>query len=314
MRVLVTWGSKRGGTEGIARIVGEALRRQGHVVALLPPGEALRETSFDAAIIGGALYANRWHPAARRFVRRRQARLRAVPVWMFSSGPLDDSAERQGIPPTRQVQALMDLVGARDHVTFGGRLEPSARGFPASSMARKRAGDWRRPERIEAWATEIARALPDARPGLACPPPGGSLARLALHGAVGWAGCAATMGLLLALASQPVALAVHALAAPAVFAAVSRHYFRPSGAREPLPTALAFVAIVAFLDSVVVAWLFHQGFALFASIVGTWLPFLLIFLVTWATGAVMSMSGPQVTPRSSGVAGEVAASARTGSV
>ena len=29
MRVLVTWGSKRGGTEGIARTVGETLRAEG---------------------------------------------------------------------------------------------------------------------------------------------------------------------------------------------------------------------------------------------------------------------------------------------
>jgi menaquinone-dependent protoporphyrinogen IX oxidase len=29
MRVLITWGSKRGGTEGIARSLGESLRAQG---------------------------------------------------------------------------------------------------------------------------------------------------------------------------------------------------------------------------------------------------------------------------------------------
>jgi len=68
MRVLVTWGSKRGGTEGIARLVGEALGAAGHEAVLQPAARAHHERRFDAAIIGGALYANRWHPAARRFV------------------------------------------------------------------------------------------------------------------------------------------------------------------------------------------------------------------------------------------------------
>src|SRR6516225_1761957 len=35
MRVLVTWGSKRGGTEGIARIIGERLIEAGHEVVFL---------------------------------------------------------------------------------------------------------------------------------------------------------------------------------------------------------------------------------------------------------------------------------------
>jgi menaquinone-dependent protoporphyrinogen oxidase len=93
MRVLVTWGSKRGGTEGIARMVGTALAEAGHQPVLLPASKARGEDRFDAAVVGGALYGNRWHPAARRFVWRRRAALRRVPVWLFSSGPLDESSD-----------------------------------------------------------------------------------------------------------------------------------------------------------------------------------------------------------------------------
>ncbi len=39
-------------------------------------------------------------------------------VWFFSSGPLDDSAERQEIPPMESVRKLMARVGARGHCTF----------------------------------------------------------------------------------------------------------------------------------------------------------------------------------------------------
>lgn len=155
-------------------------------------------------------------------------------------------------------------------------------------MAKKGAGDWRSPERIRAWAAEIARALPTARPGTPVPQPGRSLPRLLLHAWVGWALCAATMGGLLAVASVGVALAVHAVAAPVFFALVARHYFRARGARDPLPTALAFVGIVALLDLVVVAGLVLRSLAMFGSLAGTWLPFALVFLATWGTGEIMS--------------------------
>src|SRR5688572_1138025 len=139
MRVLVTWGSERGGTEGIARILAEALRRDGIDVEARPP-ERASPAGFDAVIVGGALYANRWHRKARRFVRRHLEALRRVPVWFFSSGPLDDSAEHDEIAATNQVAAMMARVGARGHVTFGGRLERDAKGFAARAMAKEHGG------------------------------------------------------------------------------------------------------------------------------------------------------------------------------
>jgi menaquinone-dependent protoporphyrinogen oxidase len=100
MRVLVTWGSKRGGTEGIGRILGEAFEAQGFDVVAGPADEVRKLDTFDAVIVGGALYANRWPGKLRRFVNRHVGELRNVPVWFFSSGPLDDSADRENIPAT----------------------------------------------------------------------------------------------------------------------------------------------------------------------------------------------------------------------
>jgi menaquinone-dependent protoporphyrinogen oxidase len=284
MRVLVTWGSKRGGTEGIARTVGETLRLQGLDVDVLPPREAANATGFDAVIVGGALYGNQWHHAAWRFVKRRLCDLRRVPVWFFSSGPLGDSSEREDIPPTLQVQTLMERVGALGHVTFGGRLAPDARGFPASAMAKKHAGDWRNETRIREWATDIARALPGARPGPVIDQPGGSLGRLLAYGFAGWAVCATVMSVLLAVLTVGIALGVHLLAAPVIFALISRRYFRARGARDPMETALAFVTIVALLDLIVVAGLVQRSLVMFGSAMGAWIPFALIFAVTWASG------------------------------
>src|SRR5690606_7499794 len=85
------------------------------------------------------------------------------------------------------------------------------------------------------------------------------------------------------------ALALHAIGAPVIFAVVSFVYFRAHGARDPLPTAIAFTAIVVLLDAVVVAGMVLRSFEMFTSIVGTWLPFALIFAATWATGQISLM-------------------------
>jgi menaquinone-dependent protoporphyrinogen oxidase len=82
-----------------------------------------------------------------------------MPVWLVSSGPLDDSAAQHEIPPTSQVRKLATRVGARDHVTFGGYLAPDARGFPASAMAKSKAGDWRDPAHIRRWVATVVGQL-----------------------------------------------------------------------------------------------------------------------------------------------------------
>jgi menaquinone-dependent protoporphyrinogen oxidase len=159
MNILVTHGSKRGGTAGIAARIGEALREAGITVEVLPAREVRDVRRYDAVLVGGALYAGFWQADAQRLVMRHAAALRERPVWFFSSGPLDDSASRDEIPPTAHVQQLMDSVGASGHATFGGRLSPDARGFIASSMAKKVAGDFRDEARIAAWARLVAHRI-----------------------------------------------------------------------------------------------------------------------------------------------------------
>lgn len=285
MRVLVTWGSKHGGTEGLARVVGDTLLERGFDVDMMDAQTALKAKHFDAVVVGGALYANRWHAAARRFVRRREKDLRRVPVWFFSSGPLDTSADHAEIPPTRQVQALMERVGAQGHVTFGGRLLPGT----SAVMPKKLVGDWRDPYRVRAWSIRVVESLPNARPNPPVPQPGRSLVPLALHGVAGWAVCAGLMLALLATVSEGLAVALHAVAAPLVFAGLAVHYFRLRGAREPLTAAFTFAGMVALLDGVVVAALVQRSGALLLSLPGFWLPLALIFFATWGVGVLRSM-------------------------
>jgi menaquinone-dependent protoporphyrinogen oxidase len=155
MKVLVAYGSKRGGTRGIAETLARALTEAGDDVDVRDAREVRSIDGYEMVVVGGALYANRWHKSARRLVKRNAAALERVPVWLFSSGPLDDSARTGEIPPVGQVSELIDLVGARGHQTFGGRLSPDAKGFPASAMARDRTGDWRDTGQIADWARQM---------------------------------------------------------------------------------------------------------------------------------------------------------------
>ncbi|ORW95475.1 hypothetical protein AWB92_09750 [Mycobacterium sp. IEC1808] len=159
MRVLVVYGSKRGGTAGLAAMIGDALTEAGFEAVVSAAKDVDGPGGFDAVIVAGALYAYRWHRDARRFVRKNASALRELPVWLVSSGPLDNSAEERDIPPTAQVAKLMRRVNARGHVTFGGRLAPDATGFPASAMAKKSAGDWRSPTHVRRWVRTVVKEL-----------------------------------------------------------------------------------------------------------------------------------------------------------
>lgn len=276
-------------------MLAEDLQARGHQVIARSAADIHRVRDVDAVIVGGALYANRWHRAARQFVARNEAVLRTIPTWFFSSGPLDDSAVRGEIAPTRQVEILMERVGALGHKTFGGRLEPDARGFPASAMAKKHSGDWRDPTMIHAWAADLARALPFAKPGAPITQPGRSFARLALHGLAGWALCAIAMTVLLWLVPTTVALVAHLVLAPVIFAGIARHYFAARGAREPVATAATFVAIVAILDAAIVAGLAGQH-AMLHSALGFWIPLVAIFAMTAAVGILANIAAARKRP------------------
>ncbi|MBY5161191.1 flavodoxin domain-containing protein [Salsipaludibacter albus] len=159
MRVLVVYATKMGGTRGLAEMVGHTLEEEG-VDAVVAAADEIRDvTGFDAVVVGGALYAFRWHKDARRFVRRHREDLSTMPVWLFSSGPLDDSASAEDIDPVRGVAAAMRRIGARGHVTFGGRMPADATGFPAAAMARDNTGDWRDPDHVAAWTREVVAEL-----------------------------------------------------------------------------------------------------------------------------------------------------------
>ena len=165
MHALVTYASRLGSTEGIAKRIAERLRDRGVDATVLPVEVAPAVATFDAVVIGSALYAGHWLDGARHFVRENQRDLLARPVWVFSSGPVGKSASRETSAPG-EVLDLVSTIGARDHRVFAGAFDPTTVDddeFPfIERVVAKRfvpQGDFRNWSQIEAWADDIAQDI-----------------------------------------------------------------------------------------------------------------------------------------------------------
>jgi hypothetical protein len=97
---------------------------------------------------------------------------------------------------------------------------------------------------------------------------------------VGWFLCGAIMWIGMAVTSMTNTLILHAIGALIIFALISLKF----NYTTPVQTAIIFVAFVVLMDFFVVALLIEKSFEMFASPLGTWIPFVLIFISTYLTG------------------------------
>ena len=161
MTVLVAYASKHGSTRGIAEAIGGRFldRRVEAVVRPIRDVDGLE--SYEAIVIGSAVYLGAWMKEAVAFSERHAGTLSGVPVWLFSSGPLGEDVEDEE-PQPRQLPELEAALSPRDHQVFFGALDRSKLGF-AERMIVKAVkapdGDYRDWDAIAAWADEIAASL-----------------------------------------------------------------------------------------------------------------------------------------------------------
>lgn len=189
-RVLVVYGSRHGGTQGIAERIGEVLQTRG-LDAVVAAADTVSATDIDAAdafVVGSGVYMGRWLDEPLEFMKRNVETLATRPLWLFSSGPLpgsskdkhpDDPIENAlgpddgpGSGGRKQIEALSAATGPRDHHVFMGRYDPDdeAKNLPERFMKSFMrvipavrdvlpAGDYRDWPAIEAWAETIATEL-----------------------------------------------------------------------------------------------------------------------------------------------------------
>jgi menaquinone-dependent protoporphyrinogen oxidase len=160
MRVLIATASKHGATSEIGDTIAEVLGNQGFDVTTKTPEEVGSVDTFDAVILGSAVYAGRWMRPARELVDRLAPDLAQGPVWLFSSGPLGTPPE-PGWDPV-DVAEIKDVTAARSHRLFMGKLDWSTLDFAEKAIAaalQSPSGDFRDWDAVTEWAREIGERL-----------------------------------------------------------------------------------------------------------------------------------------------------------
>ena len=182
-RVLVVYGSRHGGTQGIAERIGEVLRSEG-LDAVVSAADQVEDAHADAYVIGSGVYMGKWLKEPIEFIERNTQVISGRPAWLFSSGPLPGSSRDQGttdpienaLGPAdgpgsggrKKIEEVSAAIQPRGHAVFQGAFDPAD---PPSGMAERFVrmmpaarkilppGDYREWDKIEAWAREIAAAL-----------------------------------------------------------------------------------------------------------------------------------------------------------
>ena len=188
-RALIVHASRHGATAGIAERIGETLRREGIDAVVEPASHGPDPFGFDACIVGSGVYMGSWLKDGTDYLERYEATLSALPVWLFSCGPLPGStkattspdpieqalgpAEGPGSGGRRKVEALADAIAVRGHEVFLGAYDPKD---PPKAISERLVrmfvggkgllppGDFREWDRIDAWAGELARAVREPVP------------------------------------------------------------------------------------------------------------------------------------------------------
>jgi menaquinone-dependent protoporphyrinogen oxidase len=162
LRVLVTAASKHGSTAEIAMAIAQGLERgdAGVTAVSIQVDQRPEPARFDAVVLGSAVYAGRWLEAARDYAAAHAGSLRERPVWLFSSGPIGEPPS----PPDEPHDAapLVQLLGAREHAVFPGRLDKARLTFGERAMVtamRAPLGDFRDWEAVQRWTARIAAEL-----------------------------------------------------------------------------------------------------------------------------------------------------------
>lgn len=163
MRLLIASASKHGSTHEIATGIASVLQAAGHEVdaRLMTPDFSPTIGTYDAVILGSAVYFGRWMPEAVQFVEHHRAALATRPVWLFSSGPLGPEGDLMPVDPG-QMAGIINDIGARGHQAFDGSLWPDSLNIGewlTIKVIQAPTGDYRDWPAIRAWASEINAAL-----------------------------------------------------------------------------------------------------------------------------------------------------------
>jgi menaquinone-dependent protoporphyrinogen oxidase len=174
LKVLVAYASKHGSTKGIADFIGDKLRGKGLEVDVRDVSQVQNLGSYDAYVVGSAVFIGHWMKEAKQFLSRNNIILSRRLVWLFSSGPTGkerkDAKGRDLLDPAvsgpTELAHLKEGLDVRDHRVFFGAFDTKDLGFFTQQLLRSSTirdaiptGDFRDWKEIEDWSDAIFREL-----------------------------------------------------------------------------------------------------------------------------------------------------------
>jgi hypothetical protein len=108
-----------------------------------------------------------------------------------------------------------------------------------------------------------------------------------IHAFIVWALCGATIAVGRSVTTMGTTLIIHAILAPIFAFVISLVYYKKFNYTSPILTAFIFLLFVFALDAGLVAPVFEKSYDMFKSVLGTWIPFTLIFLSTYVNGLII---------------------------
>lgn len=111
---------------------------------------------------------------------------------------------------------------------------------------------------------------------------------LLAHALVGYVLCGSIIWIGFSIWTVETTLIVHAIGVPIIFLALSWIYFSLFNHATTIQTALTFTLSAILLDFFIVAMVINKSFEMFTSPIGTWIPFMSIFLTTYLVGTYLN--------------------------
>ncbi|MEA3439726.1 MAG: flavodoxin domain-containing protein [Chloroflexota bacterium] len=167
-QVMVAYATKYGATGEIAEKIGQVLCQAGLRAEVLPAGGVNDLTSYDAVVLGSAVYMGKWRKEAVNFLQANEEALAELLVWLFSSGPAGEGDPVELLDGWRFPEAqhtIADRIQPRDIAVFHGRVDVEKLNFIEKRMikaVRSPVGDFRDWDAIISWAGSIADELKKA--------------------------------------------------------------------------------------------------------------------------------------------------------
>jgi menaquinone-dependent protoporphyrinogen oxidase len=164
-QTLIAYASKYGSTKEIAEGIARVLQAQGIATTVQVAGDVRSVASYDAVVVGSAVYGGTWLPEAANFIEQFKDDLARKEVWVFSSGPAtheDPVTVLGGWHVPENLKTALALIRPQAVALFSGKIDASklsAQDYLVSSSLRGTSGDYRNWSVIEGWAEEIAFTL-----------------------------------------------------------------------------------------------------------------------------------------------------------